>query len=134
MSCNSAIYTGNTGAQSVAAGGTISLGSIIRRFGCAATLNGDGITLTAPGYYDVNASVTVAPTAAGTVTVSLYQDGVAVAGATASTAVATAGDAVALPISALARVLCNQGGSTLTLVLSGEESTVENVALTVEKI
>ena len=56
------------------------------------------------------------------------------AGATASTAVATAGDSVALPISALVRVLCNQGGSTLTLVLSGEESAVENVALTVEKI
>ena len=39
MSCKSAIFTANTTAQTVAVGGTLSLGSIIRRYGCDLNLN-----------------------------------------------------------------------------------------------
>ena len=135
MSCKSAIYTANTGAQAVAVGGTISLGSIIRRFGCGVNLNGNGIVIDREGYYDVAASVTVAATAAGAVTVTLLRDGVAVPGATATGTAAAAGDSVNLSIDALVRQAgCCAGGSTLTLVLTAGAGTVNNVALKVIKL
>lgn len=133
MSCNSAIYTANTGAQAVAVGGTLSLGSIIRRFGCGIELSGNGITLNAPGYYDVDVAITAIPTAAGTVTVTLFQDGAAVPGAVASATTTAAADAVTLNIPALVRVMCNSN-SILTLVLTGAASSVTNVAVVVDKI
>lgn len=134
MSCKSAIYTVNTGTQTVQAGGAIDLGSIIRRFGCALSLSGNGVALMAPGYYRVGISLTVAPAAAGAVTATLLQDGVAVAGAAASETAAAAGDEVALPITALVRVPCNAGGSTLTILLTGGAADIENAAVVVEKI
>ena len=134
MSCKSALYTANTGAQTVAVGGTINLGSIVRRFGKCVTLNGTGITIMEPGYYDVDVSVTAAPTAAGTVIVTMYKDGVAVPGATASATAAAAGDPVNLSISALIRHCCACSGTTLTLVLTGAAASVTNVAATVERI
>ena len=133
MSCKSGLYTVNTSTQSVAVGGTIALGSAVRRFGCGANLNGNGINLTAAGYYAVDVSVTAQPTAAGTVTVSLYSNGVAVPGATASVT-AAAGDAAVLSFPAMIRILCDGNASTLTLVLSGEASTVTNVATVVTKL
>lgn len=134
MSCKSAIYTVNTGTQNVAAGGTLMLGSIIRRFGCSVNLNGNGINLKEPGYYDVKASITAAPTAIGTVTVTLFRNGVAVPGATASAAVSTANNPVTLPIAALVRENCCGDDSTLTLVLTGTAANVTNVAVVVERI
>ena len=134
MSCKSAIFTANTGAQSVAVGAVIPLGSIVRRFGCCVNLNGNGINLTESGYYDVAASITAAPAAAGTVTATLFRNGVAVPGATASAAVSTAGNPANLSIAALVREPCCADGSTLTLVLTGAAATVSNVALVVEKL
>lgn len=134
MSCKSAIYTANTTTQALVAGNTIALGSIIRRFGCSLNLNGNGVNLKEPGYYDVNASITVAPTAVGTVTAALFRNGVAVPGATASASVSTANNSVTLPIAALVRENCCGDDSTLTLVLSGAASNVTNVALVVERI
>lgn len=133
-----AIYTANQGAQALQIGSVLSLGSIIRRFGCkcnnALDLNGNGITISEPGYYDVDASITATAAAAGTVTVTLLRDGVAVPGAVASATAAAAGT-VALPITALVRQACGySGGSTLTLVLGGTAATINNVALKVIKL
>lgn len=135
MSCK-AIYTVNQGAQAVAVGGTISLGSIIRRLGCgcnnALNLNGNGITISERGYYDVDISVTATAAAAGNVTVTLLRDGVAVPGATATETAAASGT-VALPITPLIRQMeCS--GSTLTLVLTGTAATINNVSVKVVKI
>lgn len=139
----SAIFTANTVAQTVPVGGTLALGSIIRRYGrdncdCEIlNLNGNSITINGcndAGYYDVKASVTAAPVAAGTVTVTLFRNGVAVPGATASAAVSTAGNSVALPIVALVREFCCGDDSSLTLVLSGATATVSNVAVVVERV
>lgn len=134
MSCKSALYTANTGEQAVSVGGTINLGSIVRRFGKCVTLNGTGIIIMEQGYYDVDVSVTADPTAAGTVIVTLYKDGVAVPGATASATASAAGDPVNLSISALIRHCCAFSGTTLTLVLTGAAASVTNVAVTVERI
>lgn len=130
----SAIYTANTGAQSVASGATLSLGNIVRRFGCALNLNGNGILMRQAGYYDVNISLTAAPTAAGTLTATLYKDGLAVPGATASAATSTAGNSVNLNIASLLRVPCDCSTDTLTVVLSGAAATVSNIVLVAEKI
>lgn len=138
MSCKSALYAAMQTPTAVAVGGVIPLGSLIRRYGCDVNLNGNAVNIVggnqAAGYYDVDASITVAPTAVGTVTVTLYKDGVAVPGATASATAAAADDVVNLNISALVRQVCCAAGSALTLVLTGAAATVNNVALRVQRI
>lgn len=137
MSCKSALYAAMQTPTAVAVDGVIPLGSLIRRYGCDVALNGNAVNITggnqSAGYYDVDASITVAPTAAGTVTATLYKDGVAVPGATASAAGA-AGAPVVLAFPALVRQVCCAAGSALTLVLTGAAATVNNVALRVQRI
>ena len=133
MSCKSALYTALQTPTAVAVDGVIPLGSIIRRYGCDANLNGNAVNITNARYYDVDVSITVAPTAAGTVTATLVKDGVAIPGATASAA-AAAGAPTVLSFPALVRQACCASGSALTLVLSGAAATVNNVALRVQRI
>lgn len=133
MSCKSALFAAMQTPTEVSAGGVIPLGSLIRRYGCDISLNGNAVNLTGTGYYDVDASITATLTAAGTVTVTLYKDGVAVPGATASET-GTADGTVNLNIPALVRQACCAAGSALTLVLTGAAATVNNVALRVQRI
>lgn len=133
MSCKSALYAVLQTPTAVAIDGVIPLGSLIRRYGCDISLNGNAVNLTGTGYYDVDASITVAPTAAGTVTATLVKDGVAIPGATASAA-AAAGAPTVLSFPALVRQACCAAGSALTLVLTGAAATVNNVALRVQRI
>ncbi len=138
MSCKSALYAAMQTPSAVAVDGVIPLGSLIRRYGCDVSLNGNAVNITggnqSAGYYDVDASLTVAPAAVGTVTVTLFKDGVAVPGATASATAAAANDALDLNITALVRQVCCAAGSALTLVLTGAAASVENVALRVQRI
>ena len=129
----SAIYVANTGAQAVAVGGTINLGSIVRRFGCGVDLNG-GITIDEPGYYDVAVSITAAPTAAGDVTATMLNNGVAVPGVTATTTAAAANDPVNLSLVGIVRVYCNGNIGNLSIVLGGTAASVTNVAVVVTKL
>lgn len=133
MSCKSALYAALQTPTAVAIDGVIPLGSLIRRYGCDISLNGNAVNLSGAGYYDVDASITVAPTAAGTVTATLVKDGVAIPGATASAA-AAAGVPTVLSFPALVRQACCAAGSALTLVLTGAAATVNNVALRVQRI
>lgn len=133
MSCKSALYAAMQTPTAVAVDGVIPLGSLIRRYGCDVALNGNAVNITGAGYYDVDASVTVSPAAAGTVTITLYKDGVAVPGATASETAAANGT-VDLSIPALVRQVCCAAGSALTLVLTGVAATVNNVSLRVQRI
>lgn len=143
MSCKSAIYTANTSPATITLtaaqpSATLPLGTVIRRFGCNAQLSGNGILLDGSGYYDVDASVTLTPVAAGDYTVTLYRDGVAVPGA-AQTVTAVAAAAVNFNIPALVRLQCCDSSATLTLVLTTAaalpaEVTVNNVGVVVKKI
>ena len=133
MSCKSALYAAMQTPTAVAVDGVIPLGSLIRRYGCDVALNGNAVNITGAGYYDVDASITVSPAAAGTVTITLYKDGVAVPGATASETAAANGT-VDLSIPALVRQVCCAAGSALTLVLTGAAATVNNVALRVQRV
>jgi hypothetical protein len=129
----SAIYTASTGTQTVSAGGTIALGSVVRRFGGCVNLNGNGINLTAPGYYLVNVSTTASPTAAGNISLTMLNNGVAVPGAISTSSVSTAGSPATLDSTIIIKVNCCGNAATLTLVMSSA-ATVNNVAVTVVKI
>ena len=132
----SAIYTVNSATQSVAVNGNISLGSIIRRFGPNLNLNGNAITVAGAGYYDLDVSATVAPTAAGNVTITALKDGVAIPGAIATGSTTTAGNPINLSISSLIREACPccDSLSSITFVLTGSAASVTNMAVVVEKI
>lgn len=132
----SAIYTVNSSAQNVAVNGTINLGTIIRRYGPNVNLNGNAITISGGGYYDVDASITLAPTAIGNVTVTAYKDNVAIPGATASSTATAANDLINLSISSIVRepCACCESLSNITLVLTGTAASVSNVAVVVEKL
>lgn len=134
MSCKSLIYTAMQTPTAVAVGGIIPLGTIVRRYGCNCNLNGNGIAINGQGYYDVDVSVEAVPDAAGTVTVQLLKDGVAVPGATAAATVTAVANTVTLAFPATVRLGCCSTGSVLTLLLTGAASTVNNVAARVEKI
>lgn len=134
MSCKSAIYTVNNTLSTIAAAGTIPLGTTIRRFGCNLQLSGTGITVEGSGYYSVNASFTVTPSVAGTVTITLLKDGVVVPGASAAATTSAAAESVNLAIDSIIRLQCCDSTSTLTFVLSGGESTLNNAAVVVEKL
>ena len=134
MSCKSLIYTAMQTPTAVAVNGIIPLGTIVRRYGCNCNLNGNGIAINGQGYYDVDVSVEAVPDAAGTVTVQLLKDGVAVPSATAAATVAAVANTVTLAFPATVRLGCCSTGSVLTLLLTGAASTVNNVAARVEKI
>ena len=134
MSCKSLIYTAMQTPTAVAVNGIIPLGTIVRRYGCNCNLNGNGIAINGQGYYDVDVSVEAVPDAAGTVTVRLLKDGIAVPGATAAATVAAVANTVTLAFPATVRLGCCSTGSVLTLLLTGAASTVNNVAARVEKI
>lgn len=130
----SAIYTAMTTPTSVAINGTVPLGMTIRRFGCNVAQDGNTISIKGRGYFLVTASITAAPDAVGIVTVAMSKDGVPVSGATASGSVSTAANPVALPITDIVRNVCDCDSSILSFNLSGTDSTVQNVAVTVVKL
>ena len=130
----SLIQVANQSQQTVAANSIISLGSVQRRYGCNLRLSGNGIEVDGQGYYTVDASVSVAPTAAGNVTVALYNNGVQVPGAIAYDSVSTAANPTNLNIVATIRQgCCCDSADNLTLVLLAGAGTVQNVSMRVEK-
>ena len=131
----SLIYTANTSNQVLAIDGIINQGTVVRRFGPNLALSGNAIQIAGAGYYDIDASFVVAPTAAGEVTITAFLNNVAIPGATATATVAAAGDFVTLPINAVIREACQccEGLSNLTFVLTGTAANVPNSAIVVEK-
>ena len=130
----SAIYTTNTTAQTIAVDGIIPVGTTTRRYGCNIRQDGNAITLCGQGYYLVNVSATVTPTAAGTVSVTAQKDGVAIVGATGSETVAAVSNAANISITAIVRNACGCDSSILSFILGGVAAVVENFAVTVYKL
>lgn len=131
----SAIYVVNTSSQTVAAGSTISLGTVIRRFGPNLKVSGNAIQICGNGYYDIDASITLVPSAAGSVTITAYKDNVAIPGATATETVAATDTTVNLSLSSMIREGCSycNGLSNVTFVVSGTAAEILNVAIVMEK-
>ena len=128
-----AIYTVASNV-SVAADGTIPVGTIIRRMGCEMSIEGDAIACRGMGYYGVTVSVTMSPDAAGVIGVRLYQDGTQVPGAFAMDT-GTLNSPLSLSFRTMVRT-SQCGVSTLTVALDSDGTTtgalVENMTVTVE--
>lgn len=143
MSCKSAIYSSNNAPSTLTLttnnpGTPLPLGTVVRRFGCNLQLSGNGILAEGSGYYDIDASITLTPAAAGTLTVSILQDGVVIPGATQSIT-ATAGATIAFNIPALARLQGCDSSATITFALTTTAAlpatvVVNNVGVVVEKL
>ena len=138
MSCKSGIYVVNTQTgQSIEIGSTYAPLTVIRRYGKYCQLGGNGVSIGncagGAGYYDVDASVSVAATATGNITATLFKDGAPVQGATAIATATVEGQIVTLPISALVRLNCDCDTANLTIVIGGQVVTAQNLAFVVEK-
>lgn len=129
----SAIYTALTVDTPVLNGGLIPVGDTVRRYGCSLYMDGNNIKTCGTGYFKVTAVATIAAASAAPITLSLQQDGVDVIGAQSTITVAGTSDETVLPITAIVRNRCNCG-STLSFVVSGADVTVDNMAVTVEKL
>ena len=87
-------YYTYTGATALAVGDALPLTNTVRQYGNAIRLCNNGVIIgsagcpcvcnDAAGYYSVSVNTTLVASAAGPVTVTLYQDGQAVSGATCS--------------------------------------------------
>ena len=131
------LYTYNPAAGAVAAGESIptgTLGSIVRRHGCAISPSLSGIQLTEEGYYKIFTTAKATAVAAGTLTLTLRQDGTAVPGATVSAAAAAAGEEITLELPAAAvRVLRCPCRSVLTFTLTGGAATASTISCLIDK-
>ena len=130
----SLIQTTNQTTQPVAVNSIISLGSVQRRFGCNCRLSGNAIECVGEGYYKADVNVSIAPTAAGPVTIALYNNGVQIPGAIAYGSVSTAGNSTTLPIETTIRQgCCCDSADSLTVVLLTGAGDVQNISVRVEK-
>ena len=80
----SAIQIVNNASQSFIENSNIGLGNIIYRFGPNLGLNNNSLNIIGAGYYSINVSATVLPSAAGQVTLQLFRNGTAITGASAT--------------------------------------------------
>lgn len=133
MSC-SLLQTANTSPQTVAVNGIINPGSVVRRYGNNARLNGNAQEISGEGYYELTGAVSVAPTAAGAVTVALYENGVQIPGAIAYGSVSTAGNTTTLPLVGTVRQgCCCDGADSITCLLLEGAGVVRNYSLRIKK-
>ena len=130
----SLIQTTNQTTQTVQNNGIVSLGSVQRRFGCNCRLSGNAIEVVGEGYYTADVNISVSPTAAGDVTVGIFNNGVQIPGAIAYGTTAAVGDVITLPIQTTIRQACRcDAADNLTVVLIEGSGEVTNVSVRVEK-
>lgn len=131
----SLIYTVNNSGDSVPVGNTVPVGSIIRRYGKCIDATGSAINLSEPGYYDVDISATITAAMVGDVILTLTQDGVPVAGATATASIATVNTQFEnLAIASVIRVKCCGNANLAVLVGGTTAPTIRNMAVRVVKV
>lgn len=133
MGCRSALYVNNPNTQTLTIGSQISVGSVVRRFGCNVNLVGTTIQLKGSGYYDVKSNFAIEGTSTGTVTISLLQDGMPVNGANTTLGVVD-GTISTLPMDVVVRVVEPDVISNLTFEIYGVGADVTNVTSVIEKI
>lgn len=132
-------FIANNTSQTITGGGVVNPGTAQHGFGksgCGCNcgyiiqVNGNNINLREGGYYNIDVGTTVSATAAGNVTLSLYQDGALVA--QGSETIAVANDPASISFPAGVKVNCS---SVLTLVVTSTagDPIVTNVYTTVEK-
>ena len=111
----------------------VDLGGTIRRYGCNLRQNGNSIEENGEGYYEIEGTITVAPTTAGIVTVALLENGDIMPGSQVSGSVSTATNPVTLPLLATSRIACCCNSSNITVGIVAGAGNVQNVALRIVK-
>lgn len=129
----SLIQTSNTSSQTVAAESVISLGAVLRRFGCNCRLNGNAIEIEGDGYYIVDVVATVIPDEAGEVTIALTQNDTVISGTTTTNTVAAVDTYTTLPIVTTVRLTCCNTMALKVLLVEGA-GTVTNISARVYKV
>ena len=142
------IGTRNFTSQTVEANEIINLGSVYRKF-CQRINNtptfsfdGNDVSLQQSGMYHITATLTFSATAAGDVVVSLFENGLAVPGITATETITTATTefrTVTLDYFALVDSACVLGNiatvaKAISLVNTGIEATFTSVVMNIEKV
>lgn len=96
------------------------------------------ITLRKPGYYLVSFSGVLSAASTGTVSAQLYNNGVAVPGASSSVTVATAGNLSNVSFSSVVKVMescaCIDNTANLTIVNTGLASTYTDAEISVVRL
>jgi len=136
----SAIQLINSTSQAVIENGTINMGSIIYRFGPNLTAGNGSLIIAGAGYYSVNVSATILPSAAGQVTMELYQNGNPIKGAIVSENAASTTVPITLTLPPI-MVKINYNGNcpcdslpeNITLVLTTGAGTVSSVVTQASK-
>lgn len=123
----SALFAVNTTQQTLTGGGSVDLGNPVHGFGqtcCQKTIDvsGNNLTLRDAGMYGIVISATVTDSAAATVTLQAYQDGVVI-GSPQAVNIAAANDAASATVVIGPRVACNSN-SIITLVATTDAGNV----------
>lgn len=130
----SLIYVVNNAETVGTANTAVALGNIVRRKGCAFRMNGTSISLVESGYYDIDVSATFTGSAAGDITLTVYQDGAPVSGATVTETVTTATtENISATIPGIVRVYCNSTSNISLVPLGTPVPTFSNIAVKVVK-
>lgn len=130
----SALFAITPTVSTIPAGGALPLSTVARRITPRITLGSDSANVGVPGYYEVTATVTFTAAAAGDVTISLFQNGEAIPGITATETITTADTEVrTVALHGIVRVRCEP--LAINLVNTSEVAiTTTNIALSVIRI
>ena len=128
----SVLYAANSNAQTTSETcSIINFGSIVRRYGCGLKLSGGNVIIEDSGYYDIDTNFTVTPSSAGTLIIQLFQDGNAIPGAKVTLSATVNTVAVSIPAIVREKCCCE---STITAMIIGVPTTVNNASILVEKL
>lgn len=136
----SVIQIVNNTSQAIVENGTINLGSIIYRFGPNLCMNNGALSIAGAGYYGIEVSATILPSAQGQVTMELYQNGSPINGASATinASSTTVPVTLALPptmvkINYNGNCPCERLPESVSLVLTTGAGTISNVVTQASK-
>ena len=118
-------------ATTLAAGTNIPVGNVVHKSSCNLNASGNTWRIDGAGYYRITASVTVEPAAVAAMPVTLNDNGVTIAQASATPAVAD--DSVNVSLVAVIYNKCNCQEDAITLTL-GAAGTVTESDVVIERI
>lgn len=126
------IYAVNVLNQTLADGDTINFGEVVRKSGNGYSLSAGNILVHGlTGLHDISTNVVFTSTSAGTATLQLYKDGVAIPGARSELAVLSGVVATLNIADAIAKVACACEEAVITAVLSGVGADISSASITV---
>lgn len=123
-----------TTATAVTAGADIPL-NLAFNTNCKTGMSNNKININSCGLYDIGASFTVTNVAAGNITLQMYNNGTAIAGATASATSAATTDIITLPIMDVVRAVRNCLGADIALSFQlSTAATVNSATVCVKRV